>query len=254
MMFLKRVIFWLLLPVAGLQGLSLRKQALRPRPPPGPTHGQIRGLAGQNRFSTPLRLLALGDSIIAGIGASSQDQTLPAQLARSYSQLSQRAVNWKALGTSGADSADLLALLETLEDEPMPDLVLVSIGVNDVTGLRSCQSWRANLEKVCSLLGARWPEAIIIFAGLPPMEQFPLPPQPLRWCLGVRAALFDQLAASLVDIQAGMIHIPTLIDPGEHDFCPDGFHPSESAYAFWGEEMARIITDEFSSSKRRVAQ
>ena len=251
------MIFWALLPVAGLQGLSLRKKALRLPPPPGQNHGLIRGLAGQtaqNRFTTPLRLLALGDSIIAGIGASSQEQTLPAHLARSYSQLSQRTVSWKALGTSGADSADLLAQLESLEHEPAPDLVLVSIGVNDVTGLRSSKSWCANLAQLCTLLGTRWPEAIIIFAGLPPMEKFPLPPQPLRWCLGVRAALFDQIAAGLVDIQAGMIHIPTLIAPGEHDFCPDGFHPSESAYAAWGEEMARIITDQFSSSRRRLAQ
>lgn len=248
-----RIVFWSLLPIAAIQGLALRKKALRLPPPPGNTFGLF-GQHAQNRFSTPLKVLALGDSIITGIGATGQDQSLTAQFSRALAQSIQKPVSWKALGSSGANSFDLLTQLESLRSEPLPDLVLISIGVNDVTALHSSKSWRANISSLCAQMGTLWPEALIIFCGLPPMGKFPLPPQPLRYCLGLRAACFDRIAAKLIDKHAGMMHIPVLIDPAEHDFCPDGFHPSDSAYTSWGVEMVRRITKIYPNIRRSFAR
>jgi len=240
----QRIVFWALLPIAGVQGLSLRKSALRLPPPPGNTESLF-GQTSHNRFATPLRLLALGDSIIAGVGAGHQQGSLAAQFARALSTRLQRAVAWKARGRNGASSFDLPDLLESVRNEPAPQLVLVSIGVNDVTGVHSQRLWQANLEAFCQDLGALWPRALVIFVGLPPMQKFPLPPQPLRYCLGLRAAELDRIAAALIDKQAGMLHIPTTIDPAEHDFCADGFHPSESAYALWADEIAELVSTKY---------
>lgn len=251
-MYLRRIAFWSLLPLAALQGLSLRKTAIRLPPPPGMTQG-VFGQTAQNHYKKPFRLLALGDSIIAGIGASSQNQSLPAHLARALAQIKGQAVSWNSMGRNGTNSTDLLGMLVELQNQPPPDLVLISIGVNDVTGLCSSKTWQTNIITLCEKLGARWPAAVIVFAGLPPMDQFPLPPQPLRFCLGLRASYFDHLASRLIEAQAGMLHIPTLIDPTEHDFCADGFHPSEQAYAVWGEEMAEIITNLYPTLTRRMA-
>jgi lysophospholipase L1-like esterase len=158
------------------------------------------------------------------------------------------------MGNSGATSFDLLDQLASLQSEPPPNIVLISIGVNDVTALHSSRTWRKNISSLCEQLGALWPEARIVFCGLPPMGQFPLPPQPLRFCLGLRAAYLDGIAAALIDKHAGMLHIPTLIDPGEQEFFPDGFHPSDSAYAGWGEEMARIIVSLYPKLHRSTSQ
>lgn len=250
-----RISFWTCLPVAAWQGMSLRKTALRLPPPPGNIHG-LCGQAPQNRqvrsFRQPLRLLALGDSIIAGIGADHQHQALPAQLAQALSRVTGQAVSWKAVGESGANSRDLLAMLHHLQ-EPPPDLVLVSIGVNDVTGLTPRSTWQRHVEQLCERMGSRWPAARVVFCGLPPMEKFPLPPQPLRYCLGLRAAELDRIAARLIDSHAAMLHIPTRIDPAGQEFCADGFHPSESAYAEWSGEMAEIIAARFPDLARRTA-
>ncbi len=251
MSWLKRAAFWGCLPVAAWQGLNLRKTALRLPPPPGNTHG-ISGQTAQNRFRKPLRLLALGDSIIAGIGADHQQHALPAQLALSLGRLSGQAVSWEALGRSGASSTDLLEMLPSLQ-EPAPDLVLVSIGVNDVTGLTSAGRWQSNLQQLCQRMGSRWPAALVVFCGLPPMEKFPLPPQPLRYCLGLRAAELDRIAAELIDTQAGMLHIPVQINPAEHDFCADGFHPSGSAYRIWGQRVAEHIASRYPNKAGRPA-
>jgi len=244
-----RILFWSLLPIAAAQGLSLRKKAMRLEPPPGNTFGLF-GQQSHNRFSKPLKLLALGDSIIAGIGATDQNQSLTAQFAKALAQCYEQPVSWKALGNSGANSLDLLAQLSNLQGEPPPDLVLISIGVNDVTGLHSSRRWHRGFSNLCEQLGARWPAARIVFCGLPPMGKFPLPPQPLRFCLGLRAAYFDRIAVDLVDKQAAMLHIPVLVDPAEHDFCPDGFHPSDSAYASWGEEMASLVSHTYPTIRR----
>lgn len=251
MRILNRIAFWSFLPIAAWQGLALRKTALRLPPPSGDCHG-ICGQTPQNRFRKPLRLLALGDSIIAGIGADHQQQALPAQLARSLSRLSGQAVSWKAVGQSGANSSDLLDMLRALQ-EPAPDLVLVSIGVNDVTGLHSTRAWQSNLQHLLQRMGSRWPATLVVFAGLPPMGKFPLPPQPLRYCLGLRAAELDRMAAALIDRQAAMLHIPTSIDPAEHDFCADGFHPSGNAYVAWGAELAEWVLPHFQTNQRSIA-
>lgn len=248
-----RIVFWSLLPIAGIQGLALRKKALRLPPPPGDAFGLF-GQHSQNRFSKPLKVLALGDSIIAGVGSTDQNKSLTAQFASALARFTQQPVSWKAIGTSGDNSYDLLARVESLKSEPPPDVVLISIGVNDVTALHSSKSWQANINSLCTRLGALWPKALIIFCGLPPMGKFPLPPQPLRFCMGLRAVYFDRIAAGLIDKHAGMMHIPTLIDPAEHDFCPDGFHPSDSAYSSWGAEMAQRITSLYPNIPRSFAK
>ncbi|MDT8319909.1 MAG: hypothetical protein RQ826_05220, partial [Xanthomonadales bacterium] len=69
------------------------------------------------------------------------------------------------------------------------------------------------------LLAARWPRAIVLFAGLPPMGRFPLPPQPLRFTLGLRAADFDRIAVGSLDARLRCHHVPTRIDPLKHGFC-----------------------------------
>jgi hypothetical protein len=71
------------------------------------------------------------------------------------------------------------------------------------------------------------------------MGRFPLPPQPLRFTLGHRAATLDALMAGFMSGQAGMLHIATDIDPLRHDFCADGFHPSAQSCATWARELAR---------------
>ena len=66
--------FWLSLPLSAMQGLWLRKTAIRlPE-----ASGSRRGVSGSGER---LHLLALGDSIIAGVGTGRIDYSLPVQFA-----------------------------------------------------------------------------------------------------------------------------------------------------------------------------
>lgn len=167
-------------------------------------------------------------------------ESLPVQFAQSLSKRRGRPVQWWVDGESGRD---LAALLQRIEHPALPhdlDRVLVSIGVNDVTGLSSTRRWRRGLQALLRHVGDRWPSATLLLAGLPPMERFPLPPQPLRFALGLRAATLDRIAADLVDGHSRALHLPTRIDPVRHGFCSDGFHPAADSCRLWAEELADI--------------
>lgn len=230
---LPRLAFWLLLPLTAIQGLWLRRQALRL---PGAA-GDRRGASGQGE---DFHLLALGDSIIDGVGTGVMERSLPVQFAGALATQSGRRVVWHVDGESGRSIQDLIDRLNQDVHPPRADLVLISVGVNDVTGLSSTRHWRRSLRRLLTGIHARWPGARILFAGLPSMERFPLPPQPLRFSLGLRAATLDRIAASVVDGHPHAIHVPTRIDPEHHDFCEDGFHPSPKSCTLWARELATL--------------
>jgi len=230
-----------LLPVSGVQGVLLRRKALRLPPPPG----DVSGSCGQGSV---IHLLALGDSIIAGIGASEQEHTLPLQYAQALSSSLGQQLAWHAEGENGAKLDDLLQRLEAMNPIPSADVILISIGVNDVTGLSSTRKWREGLVTLLEMIRLRWPLALVVFAGLPPMNRFPLPPQPLRFSLGLRAETFDRIAIEVLAGQRNMLHVATEINPQQHGFCADGFHPSEDSYAIWGSDLAERTSAYVSSA------
>ena len=228
-----RVVFWLMLPVSVLQGLWLRKKATRLPGAPGTRQGTT----GEG---DALQLLAIGDSIIDGVGTNHIEQSLPVQFAQQLAKRTQRCVHWRVEGETGNDIVDVIKLIESLSRTVQADLVLISVGVNDVTGLTSTRSWRKKLLQLLDRLEQRWPGIHVMFAGLPPMSLFPLPPQPLRFTLGLRAATLDRIAAGIIAGYSHATHVPTDINPQAHDFCEDGFHPSAESCTLWARELAII--------------
>ncbi len=169
------------------------------------------------------------------------EESLSVRFAGALAEFTQQRVDWFVLGESGLAISGLMERLETLDPVEEPDVILISIGVNDVTGLSSTKNWRRNVGRLLDRLNSDWPGAFTVFTGLPPMSRFPLPPQPLRFSLGMRAATFDTIASRLIAERPDAQHIPTLIDPLVNDFCEDGFHPSAASNILWAEELAAAI-------------
>jgi lysophospholipase L1-like esterase len=228
-----RTLFWALLPVTIPQGLWLRRRATRL---PGAA-GERRGACGQG---ADLHLLAIGDSIIDGVGTGTVEASLPGRLAAALAGRGYR-VHWRIEGTSGHGLREVAARLASLPAGIHADLVLMSVGVNDVTRLTRTHRWRLGLRELLRMIGRRWPNARILFAGLPPMERFPLPPQPLRFSLGLRARTLDGIASDLIRDAPNAVHVPTRIDPQVHGFCADGFHPSAESCTLWAYELAGML-------------
>lgn len=103
-------------------------------------------------------VLALGDSLTAGVGATA-DSAYPAVL--------QRLTGWKVVngGISGDTSAQALQRLPDLLHKHQPALVIVGIGGNDFLRRQSASATRANVRRICE--DARASGAQVLLVAVP---------------------------------------------------------------------------------------
>lgn len=230
-----RALFWLGLPLVLPQALLVRARATRLPPASGPDGAAIG--AGPVR-----RLLAFGDSIVAGTGVGQLADAMPGQLARALAAQHRVRVEWRAHGTNGWRVSDLLAALPGLElAAAPPDWIFLSVGVNDTTGLTRGADYARRLGALLDGLCAAAPQTRVLLAGIPPMQRFPALPQPLATVFGWRAARLDAIAAEVSARRPRVQHVPTPVpeDPGA--FAADGYHPNAGACALWAGELARRL-------------
>lgn len=220
-----------LAPVFFLQGLWVRRVTPQLPEPNGARHG-IWGVGPD------LRLLILGDSAAAGVGVESQAEALSGKLVAALGTFYR--VHWRLLATSGHDSAEVLARLQT-EPAATFDVVVISVGVNDVTGRTSTVRWRQNLQGIADVLVERFQARMILFSSVPPMHCFPALPQPLRWWLGLRANTLRRQLRKMA-LQHPCCRFVEVAFPFDLRYmAADGFHPGPAAYAMWSEHLATVI-------------
>jgi len=222
----------ILMPIAVLQGLWVLQRTPR-LPSPTGRAGRI-GIG----LGAPLRIIGVGDSIIAGTGVRDQCNSLTATYARLLQGRLQRDVEWRVHGFNGATSASVLHKLAPAV--PSAHVYLLSMGVNDVTHGVEPQRFAANLESTFELLRRKSPDAMILFGGLPPLDTFPALPWPLRSILAQRA---KDLQRTAVDVAArhphtACFHFPP--DMPRDQFASDGFHPAEPACQRWAEGLLEL--------------
>ncbi len=228
--------FWLALPWVFPQAIWVRRRTPRFR---GPS-GELRGQFGEEPTR---RVVGVGDSIVAGVGANLAIETITAQLARHWHEATGTSVEWVAYGKIGARSARIRPLVESLDKDDRVALVLISAGVNDITGLTSTSKWLAELDALVMTLGQRFPSSRLALLGIPPLDVFPALPIPLRQVLGWRAAHYDQAARRYASSNPRLHYVPIDSRPKPDEFSKDGFHPSVTSYAVLAREIVRICRD-----------
>lgn len=224
-----------LAPLLLLQGVYVR--GVTPRLPE--PQGERAGTTGTGPH---LRLLVLGDSAAAGVGVTGQAEALTGQLVNSLA--SDYRVSWKLIAQTGLNTAQLHALVERSVTEPF-DAVVVSVGLNDVTGGASVAEWTPAMSRLLDLLQWKYSARHILIAPIPPMHAFPSLPQPLRWYLGRRARQFN-VALKWLTRRRMDCHLQACDFPMQRDsLAADGFHPGAAAYALWGSESATTLRECF---------
>ncbi len=220
-----------LAPLLWAQGVHTRRKTVVLPEPPGPR-------SGRTGSGPMLRLLIAGDSAAAGVGVGHQDQALSGQLKTLLEPHFD--LHWELIARTGHSTADLLGCLQ--DEPPRPfDVVVLSLGVNDVTGLVPLQRWVTQQRALLTLLKERFGVRHVLVGAVPPMGEMLAMPQPLRAVMGQRAALFNAaLTQALRDQQhCQLLHLPPSRLPGA--LARDGFHPGEVAYRAWASEVARKL-------------
>ncbi len=225
------MIFKILLgPLLLWQGRRVRATALRLPEAAGPRW--VEGSA--------LRLLIVGDSSAAGVGARHQDEALVGRLAQVLSARLGTAVGWQLIATSGHRSEHALSALAAA-DVARADVLVTALGVNDVVDQVPPHQALAALHRIHGLAAARAGVKFTVHCAAPPMQHFPLLPQPLRWFFGRQATQFN---AALAGAVAGhparcVLHLPAAMQRHAAGLmAEDGFHPGPRGYALWAEAVA----------------
>jgi lysophospholipase L1-like esterase len=226
---------WTLGPLLLFQGGRVRKTALvLPEAP-----GAREGVTGEG---APLRLLVLGDSAAAGVGAATQDEALTGRIVE---RLRERfRVEWRLVARTGATTASTTRHLERIAPFAT-DAVVTSLGVNDVTGDVGVARFLALQASLHALLRERFGARLVLASGLPPMGCFPALPQPLRWYLGARAREYDRGLARALPGGGGAEYLPLAGELDAGHMAADGFHPGPAIYEAWGAAAAGRIAQRF---------
>lgn len=219
----------ILLPVLLIQGFRTRQTALRMPEGESPNAGRFG--EGEHGY----HLVGIGDSVIAGVGVRTMEESLTACVARLYHEKGDVSVSWRAFGVNGEKLGELLLRLRH-SPPPRGDLYLVSIGVNDVTRVTGLLRWQLQVIELISMLNRN---SRIILLGVPPMEYFHALPQPLRWVLGIRAALLDRALEQVAELAHNVVWVDAAMKFDAAHLAEDGYHPNYEACM----EIAAEIVD-----------
>lgn len=229
-----------LLPVLLIQGLKVRHNT----PRLAEASGDREGVSGQGQ---PLSLLILGDSAAAGVGVESQKEALSGVILSCLED--EYLVRWKLHAKTGDTTQQVTSALQLLAPQPY-DVVVTSIGVNDVTKLISAKKWLRQQQQLFLEIQNRFQPKLIIVSGVPPMQHFSALPNPLAWLFGQYAAQMNQKLQQWLapQTQYQFLHFDIQTFQGLNlPMASDGFHPSKEIYALWGQQIAALVRQSFHS-------
>ncbi|TDB75132.1 SGNH/GDSL hydrolase family protein, partial [Actinomadura sp. KC216] len=193
-----------LAPVLAVQAWRTVRRTPRLDPATGEEHGFV---PGTNPASGPaFRMVVIGESTAAGVGASQHAEALPGFLAEALQERLRRSVAWSVTGENGATARRVATgLVPAVDGPPVQDLVVVTVGINDLIRRRPLRRWTADLADLIAVLRGRYADATLVVAGMPPVHRFPAIPQPLRLVLGARARTMDRIMRD-VAVAGGAVH------------------------------------------------
>ena len=195
------------------------------------------------------RVVWLGDSLAAGLGAIAPDVSLP-RLVASHSD---RRTRLHVFATPGATSVDVVerqlpALVQLGHGlgqiGQKVDAVGVTVGANDIAAFTSRRRFRRNIAAIAAAADG----APVILVSIPGLADAIRLPHPLRALASVRGRWLDRVlldAARSSDRihYANVWQRPPWIERRHraHFLSGDRYHPSGAGYAVWADRVAHAF-------------
>lgn len=182
-----------------------------------------------------LLYLVLGDSTAAGVGGEYREG-IAVSTARHLA--ASRHVEMKNLAVSGAQVSDVLEEQVPRIDGFVPDVVLLSVGSNDVTHLTTAKSLERDLNAIVDRLVALNCEVEIVLTGAADMTTPPRIPRLFRGLAEWRTNTLNDVFGSVAE-DRNLTFAPIAKKTGPlfaRDrglFSEDEFHPNTRGYQTW---------------------
>jgi lysophospholipase L1-like esterase len=179
-------------------------------------------------------IAAIGDSTALGQGSDSVHHSFSYQYTEKY--LSDPNIEYTNYAVSGARVNDVIA--QQLNFEKV-DLVFVSIGANDVTGMTTVAEYQKSVTILATKLQALAPK--VIWLNIPDFITVPVLLPPLREYLSYQSKNLNDSTREIIESHG--CSLINVYDGARDDFMQnqsvlysrDKYHPSAEGYGIWVE-------------------
>jgi lysophospholipase L1-like esterase len=219
--------------LAGLAALAgcARRPAVAPGPPAA--------------LGRAVRIVALGDSLAFGTGASAPQNAF---IFRAYRRVLERRPGSRIdnVAMAGSVAADVLRLQVPRLAHERADAVVICVGGNDVVHRESTAAFAVTYAKLVALARALQPHAAIVCCGVPDVGLSPLFTgfdhlEVTRLSRADDAAvrgIAKRAGASYADLNAATVRSRGSVS---RFFSEDRFHPSDTGYAALADALAPVL-------------
>ena len=225
-------------PFLYLQGQYVRRKVGRLPDASGELHGKFAGGAES------VKLLVLGESTAAGVGASTHETGLAGQFAKFLGEKIGKSVEWQVVGKSGITVKRTIAELVPLIPDEKFDYIMLALCGNEVLSLRSPRAFRRDMRRLIAILKEKNADATFFMTNAPAIRLSPILPFPIKFILGHLSAMHD---ANAREFTAEMTRVFYFHQPSSvpEDFFADGIHPSEKGYTVWSKRMIEFFEEKY---------
>ena len=246
--YIGKVLHWPLLPILHWQANRIWEQM--PKLPEADLDRTGQVGPGQ----PALRLLALGESTVAGVGVESHKQGLTGHLATFLATHLNAAITWRVVAQTGLTArAANEVLIPQLTPDPV-DLIVVGLGANDAFQRNAPRRWARDITTFLQNLRNIHPEPPIVFLNMAPVWDFPAFTRLIKFFIGNLIELLGAELSGVVEHFPGVwfyeerITYQHWINPnGQHPdktpFFSDGVHPSAPTYGIWGQKLGAFVIE-----------
>ena len=193
----------------------------------------------------PAKLLVLGESTVAGLGARTHEFALAGQFAKYLSERLKKPVQWDVLGRNGVTARRTIDELVPMLTDKRYDYVLLGIGGNDVTKLSSPRKWHHDMLELIGIMRKRNPNAVIFISNCPMIILTDAIPQPSNALLWRLSQMHDANIREFTCDLDRVYYYPQPVGVRIEGFFADGIHPSERGYAEWAAAMVKYFDENY---------
>ena len=173
-------------------------------------------------------VVLLGESTVAGVGASSESTTL----AGNFSHIFGESYQIETIGKKGlrVKEAFSLYLRHKKSRSKKSEGVILFLGANDCFLLTSPQVFKKELESLIQQIQVATDADWIYLAAIPPVHLFPAFSEQMRSFLSKQRAYLQREMEDIASNENKVIYHPIPMDLQPEFFSTDGVHPSDLGY------------------------
>jgi lysophospholipase L1-like esterase len=237
-----------LLPLLYYQGKKIKASV--------PRLAEAQGTEGSVTIGATktIRMIAIGESTIAGVGVETHEIGFTGTLAKELAAKLNVNVDWKVYAKSGYTAKKVTEKLIPIIFERKIDLIVIGLGGNDAFALNSPSRWSKQIVALIDAVKNKFGEAPIAFANMPPIKEFPAFTSLMKFTLGNLVELLGEELEKTIDNKSNVYYqrntitlkdwtVRMNINGSEKDFFSDGVHPSQLTYQTWAKDFAMFIVE-----------